>query len=80
MPSIKKRTRPTIMDGLVVDFSESFIDGDPSGLHVSASRNCVIVHRAIIRSAEDAQTVIEAIQAAVVDRERLRRGQEPMPE
>jgi len=71
-------SRRTICDGEVVTFATEFVPEfgsfDARGpLEVSASRNCVMVHRAGCDTAEKTDALLHAIRAA----ERVRRALEP---
>jgi hypothetical protein len=79
---MESRERPTIMDGRVTTFAESFEEYDSAfgksypargPYEVSASRNAVIVHRAEITSQADAEKFIEAFRAAVQEAAHLSR-------
>lgn len=73
MTAIKRRFRPTIMDGRVVEFAMAFRDSEGIlGMHsealgpfeISASRNAVIIHRAALPSDESYAAFTQALADA----------------
>jgi hypothetical protein len=81
MTDILMSSRRTICDGEVVTFAREFVVHDgPFGGHdargpfeVSASRESVMVHRAVCNTAEQTEALLRAIRAA----ENVRRALEP---
>lgn len=71
MIEIHRTARPTIMDGLVVDYQ---VHGR-GGLHVSASRNHVFVAAEEIRTGEQGGALVEMLLMAARDMGRLQRGE-----
>lgn len=71
---IRVSHRPTIMDGEVVTFATEFEEKDGliggksyralGPFEISASRNCVMVHRASLRGAEYFDAFLEALAMA----------------
>lgn len=79
---MESRSRPTICDGEVITYAESFesspgICGDRhearGPYEVSVSRNAIIVHRANIKSADDLAALQEALKVAGAEASRLSR-------
>lgn len=71
---IQRRERPTIMSGRVVTFATGFEErpGVFGPIHealgpfkVSASRDCVMVHRAELRTEDDFTAFDEALESAL---------------
>jgi len=69
---LKVTTRPTIQDGIVVEYTAPGID-------VSASRNAVMVHCGVMRDDERVNLFRRALRLAVEQFRHLQRGhREPL--